>query len=142
MSANATLGFRSGRLRAVLSLDPFRPFPRYPVLGLASIIDCPIHRFSVALDNQGRICSACPQCQREAGSPPTKRGPPYVIIREAVRTLLQDAFGGSLALNAWERDQLYQEIRWAHRAGETAEAIARAAGLSRQRIQQIVRGKD
>jgi hypothetical protein len=39
---------------------------RYPVPGVTSILECPIHELVVALDNQGRIVSSCPACRREA----------------------------------------------------------------------------
>jgi len=79
------------------TVDPFRPFLRYPVLGLASIIDCPIHRCAVALDDQGRLCSECPECRREAEPSPTRRGNPFGPVREAARTMLDDAIGWSLS---------------------------------------------
>jgi hypothetical protein len=39
---------------------------RYPVPGVTSILECPVHQLVVALDNQGRITSSCPGCRREA----------------------------------------------------------------------------
>jgi DNA-directed RNA polymerase sigma subunit (sigma70/sigma32) len=39
------------------------------------------------------------------------------------------------------RDELRRSILLAREAGETFEDIGRAAGLSRQRVQQIVRGE-
>lgn len=40
--------------------------PRYPVTGRASILECPVHLLIVALDEAGRIKSACPDCVAEA----------------------------------------------------------------------------
>lgn len=37
---------------------------RYPVLGHASVIECPVHRCVVALNDAGRISSRCPECLR------------------------------------------------------------------------------
>jgi DNA-directed RNA polymerase sigma subunit (sigma70/sigma32) len=39
------------------------------------------------------------------------------------------------------RQELHVAIRLARAAGETFETIGQAAGLSRQRVQQIVRGE-
>ena len=39
---------------------------RYPVTSRASVIDCPVHRFTVALSEAGRIASRCPGCIVEA----------------------------------------------------------------------------
>lgn len=39
---------------------------RYPVTSRRSVIDCPVHRFTVALDEEGRIASRCPACIIEA----------------------------------------------------------------------------
>ena len=40
--------------------------PHYPVTGRASIIECPIHGCTVALNEEGRIVSQCPECRAEA----------------------------------------------------------------------------
>lgn len=39
---------------------------RYPVTSRRSVLDCPVHGCAVALNEQGRICSRCPGCVREA----------------------------------------------------------------------------
>lgn len=39
---------------------------KYPVTSRSSIIDCPVHKFTVALDDAGRIKSRCPGCVLEA----------------------------------------------------------------------------
>ena len=39
---------------------------RYPVTSRASVIDCPVHGFTVALNEEGRIASTCPGCILEA----------------------------------------------------------------------------
>jgi hypothetical protein len=38
-------------------------------------------------------------------------------------------------------EQLHEAIRHAYDAGETMEAIAAAAGLSRQRVSQVIKGR-
>lgn len=43
-----------------------RTEPRYPVTSRSSIIECPVHQLTVALNEHGRICSACPECAKEA----------------------------------------------------------------------------
>ena len=37
---------------------------RYPILGPASIFECPVHKLVVALNAEGRIASSCPACKR------------------------------------------------------------------------------
>lgn len=39
---------------------------RYPVTSRRSVIDCPVHGFTVALNEEGRIASTCPGCIHEA----------------------------------------------------------------------------
>jgi len=39
---------------------------RYPVTSRSSVIDCPVHGFTVALGADGRISSTCPGCIGEA----------------------------------------------------------------------------
>jgi hypothetical protein len=39
---------------------------RYPVTSRRSVIDCPVHGFTVALNDDGRIQSPCPGCIGEA----------------------------------------------------------------------------
>jgi hypothetical protein len=34
----------------------------YPVTSRSSVIDCPVHHFTVALNDAGRIGSPCPAC--------------------------------------------------------------------------------
>lgn len=48
--------------------DPNRKRRRqkYPVPGRTSIVECPVHQLAVALNDDGRICSQCPACRREA----------------------------------------------------------------------------
>lgn len=48
--------------------QPVSPDPRYPVRGRTSILECPVHRLIVALNDEGRICSTCPECVREAAA--------------------------------------------------------------------------
>lgn len=38
---------------------------KYPVTSRRAVIECPIHRVSVALDEHGRLASSCPECVRE-----------------------------------------------------------------------------
>jgi hypothetical protein len=38
----------------------------YPVRSRSSVIDCPVHGFTVALNEAGRIASTCPACVAEA----------------------------------------------------------------------------
>lgn len=39
---------------------------RYPNHSRASVIECPVHKFSVALGADGRISTTCPGCILEA----------------------------------------------------------------------------
>lgn len=39
---------------------------RYPNLSRVAVIECPVHGCSVALGDDGRIVSKCPQCRQEA----------------------------------------------------------------------------
>lgn len=39
---------------------------RYPNPSRASVLECPVHKFSVALNDAGRISSSCPGCILEA----------------------------------------------------------------------------
>jgi hypothetical protein len=39
---------------------------RYPVTSRRSVLDCPVHEVTVALNDEGRIASACPACKAEA----------------------------------------------------------------------------
>lgn len=39
---------------------------RYPVTSRSSVMDCPVHGFTVALDAAGRVVSRCPGCVSEA----------------------------------------------------------------------------
>jgi hypothetical protein len=39
---------------------------RYPVTSRRSVIDCPVHAFTVALDEYGRVSTPCPGCISEA----------------------------------------------------------------------------
>ena len=38
----------------------------YPVTSRRSVLDCPVHNFTVALGDDGRIASTCPGCIIEA----------------------------------------------------------------------------
>jgi hypothetical protein len=38
----------------------------YPNPSKASVIECPVHRFTVALNDAGRIATTCPACIIEA----------------------------------------------------------------------------
>lgn len=40
----------------------------YPITGPASIIACPRHGLSVALNEDGRIAASCPRCDRVAAA--------------------------------------------------------------------------
>jgi len=39
---------------------------KYPITSRASVTDCPVHGFTVALNDAGRIASTCPGCILEA----------------------------------------------------------------------------
>jgi hypothetical protein len=39
---------------------------RYPATSRRSVIDCPVHHFTVALNDAGRVASRCPGCVLEA----------------------------------------------------------------------------
>jgi hypothetical protein len=38
----------------------------YPVRGVRSFVECPVHLLAVAVDEAGRLVSTCPACVREA----------------------------------------------------------------------------
>ena len=39
---------------------------RYPVTSRRSVLDCPVHGFTVALNDAGRVSTPCPACIDEA----------------------------------------------------------------------------
>lgn len=52
----------------------------YPITGPASIIACPRHNLSVALNEDGRIAASCPHCDRVAAA-----GEAWIVANAAAR---------------------------------------------------------
>lgn len=74
----------------------------------------------------------CPECD---GIPPGTDNLMAVTFRsERVKSLEEEAAGLT-----WARRELHQAIRDAHQAGHSMRAIAEAAGISHQRVAQLLK---